>query len=174
MIGKSWAVALTASLMVGCGYEADLVPVSGTVTHDGAPLEEATVVFIPVGAKDEGQATATVSGSGGVYRVSTNGSPGLVPGKYRVRVSKLLNPPPKMTKEEAEQFGEDDPYMAIMVRKSDPKNRRLAMTSKAPDKIAGEFPAEVGASGGVLDFDVKPKPRERSPREKTAPPKRRR
>jgi hypothetical protein len=172
MIGKSWAVALAASLVVGCGYEPDLVPVSGTVTHDGAPLEEATVIFIPVGAKDEGQATAAASGPGGVYRMTTDGSPGVVPGKYRVRVTKSLNPPPKMTKEEEEQFGEDDPYMAIMVRKSDPKNRRLALTSKTPDKIAGEFPAEVSASGGVLDFDVKSKPREKSPREKSAPKRR--
>lgn len=173
MIGKSWAVALAGLLVVGCGYEASLVPVSGTVTHDGAPLEEATVVFIPVGAKDEGQAAAVASGPGGVYRMVTGGSPGLLPGKYRVRVMKSLNPPPKMTNEEAEQFGEDDPYMAIMARKADPKQRRLALASESSNKIEGEFPAEVGASGNEFNFDVKAKAREKSPREKLATSKRR-
>jgi hypothetical protein len=172
MIGKSWAVALAASLAIVCGCGTDLVPVSGTVTHDGAPLENATIVFIPVGGKDEGQAASAASGPGGVYQMTTGGSPGLVPGKYQVRVTKSLIEPPKLTPEEVEMFG-DDPYMVYMARKTDPKRRRLALASKSSDKIAGEFPAEVGASGSELNFDVKSKPREKSPREKSAPPKRR-
>lgn len=77
-------LALSATLF-GCGGGADtpeLVPVSGTVTVDGQPVEGVTVMFAP---KASGRKATGVTNSEGRYElVYTAGNYGATPGEYRV------------------------------------------------------------------------------------------
>jgi hypothetical protein len=75
--------AFTAIFLAGCGGP-NLSPVSGTVTLDGEPLENAIVAFVP----DAGgtSATGTTDATGAYKLVSVLGA-GLEPGTYRVSIS---------------------------------------------------------------------------------------
>lgn len=79
---------LPASLMVlGCGGEgksAKLVPVSGKVTLDGAPLTSGTINFTPEDSK--GTAAAGQIGSDGTYKLAAGAKEGAAVGKYKVSI----------------------------------------------------------------------------------------
>lgn len=85
----------TAVCVSGCSEEpvavetANLHPVKGTVTFNNAPLELASLTFIPI----EGEATracyATTDMSGAFQILSPTFEPGCPVGKYRVVVSKF-------------------------------------------------------------------------------------
>jgi hypothetical protein len=72
-----WLVLLTA----GCDY-AKPRGVSGTVTLDGKPLEEAVILFVPL---EPGQKKTGAQIVAGRYQVAEE--VGLWPGKYRVEVA---------------------------------------------------------------------------------------
>jgi hypothetical protein len=79
-------------ILVGCGP--GHVAVEGSVTVDGAPLTTGNVSYHPVNNKD---ASDKVVGHGdidaqGKYRLSTDGTPGVPPGTYKVVVR--ATPPP--------------------------------------------------------------------------------
>jgi len=60
-------------------------PVSGTVTYDGKPLAEATVVFSPVG---EQQAAVGRTDARGNFRLTTfKDGDGAIPGNYKVGIT---------------------------------------------------------------------------------------
>lgn len=75
---------------VGCGG-GGFVPVTGTVTLDGKPLEGAAVNFTPATA-GEGQAAQGQTDASGKFTLSTVGGIGAVPGNYKVGVSKFEGP----------------------------------------------------------------------------------
>lgn len=91
MLRGSVCFALLAYL-VGCAEQApidrpDTVPVSGTVTHKGAPVEGAAVTFSP--AEGTGYASiGTTNGSGSFTLQSQWGAAGAVPGSYKVTITK--------------------------------------------------------------------------------------
>ena len=72
-------------LVAGCGKKGSLVPLCGTVTLDGRPLDNATVHFI---AQDSGCRDALGStDADGVFHLSTfKSGDGAFPGKYKVVV----------------------------------------------------------------------------------------
>jgi hypothetical protein len=82
------AALLAACLIVGCGgKEKDplgRLPVSGTVTLDGAPLGNGTVRFEPFGARTKTTATGAIIIAG---EYSVKQSDGLPPGKYTAAIS---------------------------------------------------------------------------------------
>lgn len=83
-------ILLAAGLVLaaGCGSHAT---VAGTVTLDGAPLPNATVVFTPA---DGGGAPAYgTTGPDGRFTLSVGSEVGLPPGEYAVGVS-ATGPPP--------------------------------------------------------------------------------
>lgn len=85
-------VALCLGLS-GCGR---LVTVEGQVLCDGKPLEEAGVVFIPQDFTERRAGTRTAFGTtdaDGKFRLTTVDRQGVVPGKYKVTVSKKVPPP---------------------------------------------------------------------------------
>src|SRR5262245_27155263 len=102
--------ALTSAALAGCGSGPKLVPVTGTVTLDGKPLEGANIVFVP----DPGNAAITqgtdLTGASGNYKVMYNNRTGISPGKYKVAVSKLQAKPGVTLPEEFQR----DPVMAKM------------------------------------------------------------
>lgn len=73
----------------GCGSAA-MVPVEGVVTLDGQPLDGAAVSFVPDGA---GRPAQGETDGAGKFKLSTAAAgPGVVPGKYKVGVSKMEKP----------------------------------------------------------------------------------
>lgn len=92
------AICLLVPAVCGCGGDGVKVlptePVSGTVTLDGTPVADATVIFSPSNAqgKDVFAATATTDAQG-KYTLVTSFSPsvdkeGAVAGEYAVTVTK--------------------------------------------------------------------------------------
>jgi hypothetical protein len=81
----AFIVAVATSAGCGGGDGLPRKAISGKVTLDGQPLEDATISFQPAGGGETTSAAAQVSA--GSFSVSQ--ADGLVPGKYRVSVSAL-------------------------------------------------------------------------------------
>ncbi len=83
----------TLPFFVGCDSGPALTPVSGIVTFDGKPFAGALVKFIPQG-DTQGHGGACRTGTDGQYIIAANRlyRPGLLPGEYKVTVSRLLLP----------------------------------------------------------------------------------
>lgn len=92
-VALTFALTVALTLFVaGCGSgEFNMVPVSGTITMDGEPLEGAEVVFAPMEIKDQaivGPASVGITDSNGKYTLKTpKGVEGAVVTKHRVAVS---------------------------------------------------------------------------------------
>ncbi|MEI7780556.1 MAG: carboxypeptidase-like regulatory domain-containing protein [Planctomycetota bacterium] len=72
---------------VGCGRMGH-VPVEGIVTLDGKPLKDAAVTFIPTAGGRPGLASSDTKGR---FSMKDAGmKPGLLPGRYKVIVFKVL------------------------------------------------------------------------------------
>ena len=81
-------LALFGWHLAGCGAAEGLsgsVPVTGTVTIDGAPLEEGTVGFAPQDPAVGQPATGQIK-DGKFSMQTTVSSPGVIAGDYKVRI----------------------------------------------------------------------------------------
>ena len=89
--GRSIAMAVLLVGLASCGDGLRRVPVQGKLTAQGKALDHAVVQFIPIG---------TTQGEGGIGRSDQNGNftligsragaAGVVPGEYKVRVSRMI------------------------------------------------------------------------------------
>jgi hypothetical protein len=81
-------------VFAGCGGGPKTAPVTGKVTYRGQPLQFGSVMFQP----DTGPVAKAKIESDGTFTLSTDGKPGAVLGKHKVRVtcfeSQSPNPPP--------------------------------------------------------------------------------
>lgn len=77
---------MLAQLGCGGGDALPREPVSGTVTLAGEPLPSGSITFMPTDTNAAGTG-ATAPLTNGAYRVPRES--GLVPGKYRVAISRL-------------------------------------------------------------------------------------
>src|SRR5438105_3351286 len=85
-----WCIVLGTVALPGCSDAAIVVPVSGTVTLDDKPLTDGLVTFYPVGDTG-GLGGFGTTGPDGKYKITpSRGSGGLLPGDYRVSVSRRL------------------------------------------------------------------------------------
>ncbi|WP_425615072.1 hypothetical protein NA78x_004961 [Anatilimnocola sp. NA78] len=87
-------LVITLLLVSGCGPRGPVVvPVTGTVTLDGTPVEGASVMFMPVaaGAAPAGGTLPAVgkTDKDGKFELETDGKKGAVEGDYAVVVSKI-------------------------------------------------------------------------------------
>jgi len=78
--------------LAGCGDGINRVPITGLVTVQGEPLAGASVQFFPQ-TGTEGEGAIGVSGSDGKFNVisSRQDDSGIPPGKYKVRVSLMMD-----------------------------------------------------------------------------------
>jgi len=150
-------VGLTVILCAaaGCGSPRTPVPVSGTITLDGKPVEGATVTFHPLGDDKEGRPATGQTDKTGTFHLKTGSGDGTRPGEYKVVIIKnvLADPNLKMpdypdTPEGRNQrehflwkhFGDDrSPYRnALPDRYGDLKATPL--TCKVPGDAPVHFP----------------------------------
>ncbi|MBR2003646.1 MAG: carboxypeptidase regulatory-like domain-containing protein [Thermoguttaceae bacterium] len=81
------AFAACAMLVSGCGGNNGLYKATGVVTVDGAPIEGATVVFVP--ATSGGASGSAITDAKGAYSIiSGSVGEGIAPGQYKVTISK--------------------------------------------------------------------------------------
>ena len=91
MAGRFIVTAVLFLSLTGCGDGLRRVHVQGKITAQGKPLDNATIQFIPTGS---------TKGEGGIGRSDNNGdfsligsrqgAKGVVPGEYKVRVTRLI------------------------------------------------------------------------------------
>ncbi|MBN2577819.1 MAG: hypothetical protein JXB10_02425 [Pirellulales bacterium] len=72
-------------LAAGCGGGLKPVPVTGDVTLDGKPVDDAGVLFCP---KEKGPVAIGVTDAAGKFQLSSNDHSGALPGQYRVAITK--------------------------------------------------------------------------------------
>lgn len=134
-----------AAGFAGCGGSSGnaltLVPVQGIVTHQGKPLGNAGVIFLPVAPTPGRGGTAKTDAAGKYQLAQSDGAKGVPAGKYRVVISKLVNPD-----------GTD--FTGAAGAPMDTNAREL-LPKAASDPQATELTAEVSASGGTIDFPLK-------------------
>jgi hypothetical protein len=85
-LGPALCVFVGALLAFGCGSGGNLLPVSGTVTLDGQPLQAGDVQFHPETSPDRSQEMPIGHIKDGKYELTTRGKKGAPPGKYKVVV----------------------------------------------------------------------------------------
>jgi len=151
---------------VGCGPSVKLktVPVSGTVTYNGQPIEGATVVLVPA-VDGSGRPAGGDSGPNGKFTLQTSVggtqmAPGAIPGEYKVTVSKLAaaggakqiydpnNPskPPELTA----------PDEAKEKSKLEEMKAKASLPEKYSDAATSGLTASIKDSGSnELTFDLK-------------------
>jgi hypothetical protein len=82
-------------LGIGCGSSQPsiaLVPVSGLVTLDGSPVDQAKVTFVPQ-LETKGNGGWAITDASGKYTIKTpQGAVGVPMGDYKVAISRRLNP----------------------------------------------------------------------------------
>ena len=134
--------------------------VEGTVTLDGTPIAEATVMFVPV-SEGEGASASGMTDENGVYRLTAANvggemgaaGGGTLPGEYYVGVSKNESNEP-MSEEEAYDKGvefvppsaEKAPEIkhVVPVKYNNAKESGIKVTVKAGDN---DIPIELTSGG---------------------------
>ena len=79
--GQAFVALLCLVLPIGCGG-GNAAAVSGSVTLDGAPLDEATITFVPLTGGQRQAAWAPIAGG----KYSIDSSNGLGTGQFRVEI----------------------------------------------------------------------------------------
>lgn len=90
ILAASVAVAFATT---GCGDQDSritLVPVEGTATENGKPIEGALITFVPEGGNHDLTTGVDRTGPGGSFRAMYRNRLGLAPGKYKVVISKAV------------------------------------------------------------------------------------
>lgn len=96
------SAVLAAALFAGCGKET--FDVNARVQLDGKPLEGATVTLIGYGATKHRPATGITDAEGNVRFTTFQPDDGVLPGEYKVLVSKM----PKSVEEEFRNVDPND------------------------------------------------------------------
>src|SRR4051812_41309923 len=134
------------ALLCGCGQtDPSLVAVSGTATINDRPLANATVTFIPKdGTPGFGGVGKTDTAGKYKLRGSRDDAAGILPGDYRVVISKRLMPDGSEV-----PANDNTPPMNSPARESLP----AAYSSMAATTLS----AAVRPGGGPIDFPLKDK-----------------
>lgn len=78
--------------LIGCsggGALSGLAPVEGIVTHNGNPVEGATVVFAPKNASNSSRSASAITDKNGTFKMMTlQPADGVQPDEYYVAISK--------------------------------------------------------------------------------------
>jgi hypothetical protein len=152
MSARSSALYVVLAVVVaGCSKSADpnrpkTVPVTATVTYQGKPVEEATVMLIPTVPKSNG-ATGKSDASGATKFTTFDAGDGVVAGKYNVVISKTtVQGAP--TEEESRKYVEkgQQPPLGKIVE---------GLPEKYKSETTSGLTADVAEGTTELKFDLK-------------------
>jgi hypothetical protein len=103
--------------LAGCSGRPSTIYIEGTIRHEGQPVENATVVFMPEGG--QGHPASGVTDVEGVFVLTTfEQGDGAIRGEYRVVIMKnegRPGPPPPI--EAGDEKSITEHYKAIMINK---------------------------------------------------------
>ena len=130
--------ALFIIAVLGCGGSDGLKVeyVEGTVTLDGQPVAEASVMFVPTSESPTIETAMGITDTRGVYKLSSmNGRPqaGAVEGEYKILVSKIEAQSHSTGVEYGASFGYAVPYTQTHLLPGvyrDPENTPFTATVK--------------------------------------------
>ena len=112
------------SVFAGCSSKEGLsgvYPCEGTVTYNGAPVENATVTFYPDGSGGDARTAGGSTDAGGKFKTTTlKPQDGLFPGNYKVTITKReeYGPPGKThVNEEGETVQDGRPTKNVLPEK---------------------------------------------------------
>ncbi len=145
-IVSCFALLMLANLLAGCGPEKpqNEATVTGKVTYNGQPVENATVLFQ---TDDFSYTAAGGTDAEGVYTLSDGTASGCKPGEYVVTISKTE------TTSEGEHVSEDDP--AYGDPGSTPKvTTTHLLPEKYADPLSTDLKATVQAGENTIDFTL--------------------
>lgn len=134
--------------VAGCGTDGPAIyPVSGTVTYNGAPVENAQVTFIPEnGSPGTGQTDAS-----GKYQISTRGKDGAALGLNKVTIVKMSSAGPAMPA---------NPTPEDMIKAAEAAKGKQQTEMMLPDKYGTAFSSGLTAdvktdqAANVFDFSL--------------------
>lgn len=128
---RRWCV-LALLLIAGCGT--GQVPIQGTVTLDGVPVEEGSISFFPEAGTNSRKASAAILN--GEFSIPLENGP--LPGKFKVEISWI--------KKTGRKIPSADPGMG------DVEERIEAIPTKY--NTASTLVREIAAGGNKLDFKL--------------------
>ena len=141
MCARCWATAVLALGLAGCGDGLKRVAVQGKLTAQGQPLEGAVVQFVPVGST-KGEGGIGRSDKDGRFSLigSRAGDAGLVPGEYRVRVSRLV--------------GADGTPLPADARDADHPGARESIPARYASLEGSPLKATISDAGGAVHIEI--------------------
>ena len=131
---------LSFSTLASCGSsDSDLKPATGEVKYKGQPLAGATIRFVPAGTTGGFGGSGKTDANGNYEITYVRGGKGLLPGEYRVTVSKRVMPDGSAPPENVEPI--DSPAGETLPR-------------HYSDEAATQLTKTVLAEGGTINFDL--------------------
>lgn len=152
-----WCVTFVAVTVAAAGCSSDTNPktyeVSGVLTHNGKPVDEATLVFIPEGS--DGYPATAITNADGSYQLTTfNANDGAVPGDYSIKVSKLEYKEGPAAGEQVYTSSEEEneSYELAESAAAPPKN---LLPAKYANPMTSELNYTVTETPATFDIDLK-------------------
>jgi len=149
---------LVVMIMVGCGDSGSvkLVPVTGTVTYQNAPVAGAAVTFVPA----NGPVGTGVTDDQGKFRLSTGTRKGAVVGTSKVSIS--LGGGSDMLDDNEAGLSESEQMMVLTQRmgqsvgRTGQEGRKSSLPSKYANASTSGLEADVQSSGkNDFPFDLR-------------------
>ena len=141
---RGLSILMTVVVVFGCGKKnpnlPDLVPVTGTVTLDGKPLDGATVYFTPVGDTRGVDAFGKTDSQGRYTLGSRKMGKGTPIGQYKVTIGKTV-----MLDGSSAEGKATDP---------DINPRREILPAKYSHPMATILRATIAEGGSEIDFPL--------------------
>ena len=128
-------------------------PVSGVVTQGGKPIENASVVFVPL--DNTCQPAIGRTDASGKYELTTNvAKDGAMPGKYGVKVAKYDKPIERPVEEVRDMSPEEEQKRYNPDEKAPPPPKNL-LPAKYDNHVTSGFSHTVGTQPSTYDIQIK-------------------
>ena len=138
-----------AAALVGCGpSRPETIPVSGTVTFDGKPVEGASVDFIP---QERQRPAKAITDAAGNFKIQTFApGDGAMPGKYAITIVKM----PEMSPAAGDPDNEG--LMGEIVIAPPPQAAEGGIPARYADPNASGLEIEVVEGLGPVTLELTP------------------
>ncbi|HVV99995.1 MAG TPA: carboxypeptidase-like regulatory domain-containing protein [Planctomycetaceae bacterium] len=157
----SFAALLTGLAMAGCGGGGDsvkLAPAEGTVSYQGSPLADATVMFVP----EKGPIATGFTDLDGHFTLATGSRRGVAVGPAKVSItaggppgSDRPEPPPlPKTEEEAQVYLKKVGEMQMQMNREGANEPKSIIPPKYAKAESSGLQYEVKASGNKFDIKL--------------------